>query len=228
MSLSDLTSRRRRRSLTLARYILPCAALIAAFAARDATAAVPETLQPSTRLPLSGNRSAPDSGRITEQAKAPHDLTQLTLQLNQLLSDAAAALRRRVEQGPPFLLQERLGRLDRLAALLAERDTALAEKYRQVVDAYRIELDYGRTIDAYRGTLRDGENRLVDFLGIGRLALYYQTLDGAESGIWLNGHRGWQRLSKEDNEKITEGLRAARKLIPPGLVVVPLPGPGGK
>lgn len=65
----------------------------------------------------------------------------------------------------------------------------------------------------------------MDFLSIGRLALYYQTLDGRESGIWRNDRRQWQRLSGEGNEAIARGLRTARKLEPPQLMVLPLPGP---
>jgi len=64
---------------------------------------------------------------------------------------------------------------------------------------------------------------LVDFLSVGRLALYYQTLDGENSFLWLNDERRWQKLSSEINESITEDLRIARKEIPPGLMILPLP-----
>ncbi|QXP82618.1 DUF3450 domain-containing protein [Methylococcus sp. ANG] len=143
-----------------------------------------------------------------------------------LLDGAVAALRQGIENGPPFSLTERRSRIARLEKLLGEPNVDVAEKYRRVLEAYRAELDYGKTVEAYRDLLRteDGE-RLVDFLSIGRLALYYQTLDGRESGIWRDREKQWRRLSPEYNRAIALGLRAARKLEPPQLLPLPLPGP---
>lgn len=142
------------------------------------------------------------------------------------MSDAAAALKQRVEDGPPFLLQERRSRLDRLEKLLSDPGADLAAKYQRVLEVYRVELDYAKTVDAYRDLLRIGQDeRLVDFLSIGRLALYYQTLDGRESGIWRQDRHQWERLSGEGNEAMAQGLRIARKLDPPQLMILPLPGP---
>jgi hypothetical protein len=153
-------------------------------------------------------------------------LSELDQRLNGMLSAAVSALRQRVENGPPFLLEERRDRLDRLEKLILDPAADAAEKFRRVVEAYRVELDYARSVEAYRDVLRMGpDERLVDFLGVGRLALYYQTLDGRESGIWRNDLRLWQRLPGEKNEAIAQGLRTARKLDPPQLIVLPLPGP---
>lgn len=146
--------------------------------------------------------------------------------LDGILAGAVSALKQRVESGPPFLLPERRARLDRLEKLLGDPKAEPAEKYRRVVEAYRVELDYAKTMEVYRDLLRtNGEERLVDFLAVGRLALYYQTLDGRESGLWRAGPKQWQRLSGEDNEAISQAIRTARKLEPPQLVPLPLPGP---
>jgi hypothetical protein len=153
-------------------------------------------------------------------------LSELDQRLNGILSDAVSDLKQRLESGPPFLLEERRDRLDRLEKLIGDPAASAAEKYRRVQEAYRVELDYARSVEAYRAVLKIGnDERLVDFLSIGRLALYYQTLDGHESGIWRNDLRRWQRLSGEENEAIARGLRTARKLEPPQLMVLPLPGP---
>ncbi|MDD1651229.1 MAG: DUF3450 family protein, partial [Methylococcaceae bacterium] len=97
------------------------------------------------------------------------------------------------------------------------------ELFRLVVEAYRVELDYGKTVEVTRATLGENAEKLVDFLSVGRLALYYQTLDGENSFLWLNDERRWQKLSSEDNEYISEDLRIARKEVPPGLMILPLP-----
>jgi biopolymer transport protein ExbB len=152
-------------------------------------------------------------------------LIQLDPQVRSLLNSAVSALNQSIENSPPFLIGERRARIERLEKLLPDAKADLAEQFRRVMEAYRVELDYAKTVDAYRDRLKDGnEERLVDFFSVGRLALYYQTLDGHESGIWRDDRRQWQRLSGEENEDITQGLRTARKLDPPQLIVLPLPG----
>lgn len=167
----------------------------------------------------------PASGPAAAEAKL-QALSEVDQRLGGILSDAVSALKQGIENGPPFLLDERRARIERLEKLVGDPAADMAEKYRRVQEAYRVELDYARSVEAYRAVLRTGnDERLVDFLSVGRLALYYQTLDGRESGIWRNDQRRWQRLSGEENEAIARGLRAARKLEPPQLMVLPLPGP---
>lgn len=203
--------------MTLARcLLLPAVVLMAPYLLAIET--VPSA-------PPTGSTQHPVSAPTSAKAESLDRLSRLQTQLHPLLADAVAALRRRIAMGPPYQLQERFARVDRLTRLLDSPDVDAADKYRQVIEAYRVELDDGRTIEAYRAILTDGETRLVDFLSVGRLALYYQTLNAKESGLWLPDGRRWRRLSKEDNERIIDGLRAARRLTPPGLVVLPLPGP---
>lgn len=126
----------------------------------------------------------------------------------------------------PFLPEERRERIQNLREMMQRADVTIAEKYRRVLEAYQIENEYGRTIEAYRGSLeREGETRTVDFLRIGRNALLYQTLDGSESGVWDTETGSWKALSDRYRSSIREGLRIARKQIAPDLLVVPLPPP---
>ena len=142
-----------------------------------------------------------------------------------VLRQAVFELRRRIEAGPPFLMDERMARIQRLEQLLAKDSADLAETFRLILEAYRVELGFGKTVQAFRGTLQQSEGHLVNFLSVGRLALYYQTLDGRSSAVWLNGERRWQPLSSEANERITDGLRVARQEVPPGLMYLPLETP---
>ena len=91
------------------------------------------------------------------------------------------------------------------------------------MEAYLVEVDYGRTIEAYRGELAmSGEARTVDFLRIGRVGLYYQTLDGEESGHWSARRGEFERLDDSARRPIMLGLRVARKQAPPELLSLPI------
>lgn len=126
----------------------------------------------------------------------------------------------------PFLRDERLSRVDNLRDLIDRADVSAGEKYRRIMEAYVVEAEYGRTIEAYRGELVIDENaRSVDFLRFGRIGLYYQTLDGKENGRW-NAQRGtWELLSDGYRRGIQKGLRIARKQAPPSLLDLPFNTP---
>jgi hypothetical protein len=129
-----------------------------------------------------------------------------------------------VERDVPFLLEERTGRVARLRQLMDRADVTNAEKYRRIMEAYQIENDFGRTIEAYRGSLEGaGETRTVDYLRIGRVTLLYQTLDGTEVGAWNQAGGAWEVLDGAYRPAIRQGLRIARKQAAPDLLRLPVP-----
>ena len=85
----------------------------------------------------------------------------------------------------PYLTEERTQRIADLRKLMTRASVTNAEKYRLIMEAYQTENEYGRTIEAYRSTLKRGDRDVkVDFLRFGRISLVYQTLDGREAGVW--------------------------------------------
>jgi len=125
----------------------------------------------------------------------------------------------------PFLLEERTKRVATLKETLARADVSTAEKYRRILEAYTIEMEYGRTSDAYEGKLGEGDAaRTVNFLRIGRTALMYQTLDGNETGYWDIDKKAW--VEDDDYEEdIKFGLKVARKQKAPDLLIAPVHAP---
>ena len=102
----------------------------------------------------------------------------------------------------------------------------VAEKFRRLLEAYEIENDYGRTIEAYKGSLElDGAVREVDFLRIGRTALLYQTVDSEIFGMWDKTNREWVPLSAEYRNQIRAGIKMARKQVAPNLLILPIAAP---
>jgi hypothetical protein len=131
-----------------------------------------------------------------------------------------------VQVDVPFLKDERQERVASLQTLIDRADVTAGEKYRRSMEAYLVEVDYGRTIEAYRGELLvNNDARSVDFLRIGRVGLYYQTLDGSESGHWNSKHSAWELLDADYRTAVRDGLRIARKQTPPELLTLPVNAP---
>ncbi len=129
----------------------------------------------------------------------------------------------------PFLVGERTKRVAELKTLIDRADISIGEKFRRIMEAYMIEADYGRTIEAYRDELaQDGTVLMVDFLRIGRVGLYYQTLDGTQTGRWNPGARRWEVVSDDYRRAVLDGLRVARKQAPPKMLVLPIDAPEGQ
>ncbi|MFT5312699.1 MAG: hypothetical protein ACI8Z9_001180 [Paraglaciecola sp.] len=123
----------------------------------------------------------------------------------------------------PFLPKERSKRIAGLKTMMDRADIAPSEKFRRVMEAFQVEMEYGRTLEAYSGLHNiDGQQRDVDFLRIGRSALIYQTRDASLQGIWNKQSGQWQNLSPAYRTQVTKGLRMAKKQLAPDLLMLPV------
>lgn len=134
------------------------------------------------------------------------------------------ALGQFVELDRPFHLEERRKRVADLQRYIGDASISAAEKLRLVLEAYRIETSYGSDLDTYNEVLEiNGQERPVSVLRFGRLALVYQTDDGKENGVWNQAARAWERLdSAEYRNHIRQGLKIARKQLPPDMFILPV------
>ena len=132
-----------------------------------------------------------------------------------------------VELDVPFNKEERMQRVQFLRDNLDRADVTVAEKFRGVLEAYNIELQYGRGIDTYRGTIDiNGTPRDVDFLRVGRIALVYQSTDGALSGAWDKSVGDFVDLpAGEYDAAIRKGIRIAKKQATIELLNMPIAAP---
>lgn len=135
-----------------------------------------------------------------------------------------------IQLDTPFLLAERQERLGRLREMMERSDVTAAEKFRRVIEAYQIENDYGRTIEAYKGTVAiDGNEQEVDFLRIGRVSLSYQSIGGRHTGAWDPASRAFVQLPPETYKaNVAQGIRVAKKQVAPDLLIVPVTAPSGE
>jgi len=137
--------------------------------------------------------------------------------MNKMLS----ALEQFVKLDLPFLSDERSARVATLKDMMGRADVSTSEKYRRLVEAYQIEMEYGRTVEAYQGKVDD---KTVDFLRAGRVSIMYQTLDGKETGYWDVETAKWV-ADNSYSDGVKAGLKIARKQSAPDFLTVAIHAP---
>lgn len=145
-------------------------------------------------------------------------------QILPLLSRMLDGLNDSIELDIPFLLIERKERTYKLRGLLERVDISAAEKARRVFEAYQIEAEYGRTIEAYRGKQKIESGVFdVDFLRVGRVALLYRTIGTEDVGMWDKQSRTWVPLpSSKYRRYFEQGVKVARQEMAPELITLPI------
>ena len=125
----------------------------------------------------------------------------------------------------PFLLEERQERIETLSELMSQSNVSVAEKFRKVMEAYQIEMDYGSSVEQYSQSLELPDMGVRDYnmFRVGRIGLYFQSDDAQITGWWNPETGGWEVLGNEHRNEIRKGLRMARQLIAPELLLLPLP-----
>jgi len=149
-------------------------------------------------------------------------ISSLTRSVMPLMFKMIDALDTFVELDTPFLIDERRTRVANLRNLMNNPEASPAEKYRKIAEAYEIENEYGRTIEAYTGKISADQDRTVNFLRIGRNSYVYQTLDGDEQAVWSQSRGEWKGLSGSYRLPIQVGIRIANEQAAPDLMVIPL------
>ena len=126
----------------------------------------------------------------------------------------------------PFLMEERTRRVESLKETMERSDVSVAEKFRKVMEAYQIEMDYGSSNEYYVQSLEvDGSVREYNMLRIGRVGLYFQSDDTSITGWWNAELGAFEVLGNEHRNEVRKGIRVARQLIAPELVLLPVPAP---
>ena len=114
----------------------------------------------------------------------------------------------------------RKDRMQKLRELMADAGVSQAEKYRRLLEAYQIEIEYGRTVAAYAGQLEDG--RKAEYVRVGRIALLYRSEDGQEAGYWDHSQKKWV-VDNDYRDAVLQALRVAKKEVAPDVIFVPVP-----
>ncbi|MCO4798219.1 MAG: DUF3450 domain-containing protein [Colwelliaceae bacterium] len=160
---------------------------------------------------------------LEQLATSMEQVSIIERQISPLMARMIDTLVSFVSLDVPFLPEERNKRTADLQKLLEQADVSVAEKFRRVLEAYQVEVDYGRTIEVYSGTqIIDGVERDVDFLRIGRVSFVYQSRDGQKMGMWEQQSQSWKPLPADYRSDINKAMRIARKQLAPDLIIVPI------
>lgn len=146
-----------------------------------------------------------------------------------LMRSMADALEKFVILDLPFQQDERITAVMDLKERLRQPDISVSAKFRILLEAYQLEQAYGGNIDSWRGPLQlEGEDLSVEYLRVGRVALYFQTLDGLVSGYWDVAGQSWVLLDQSYGRDLARALRVAQNLVAPQLLQLPLPVVGDR
>ena len=145
---------------------------------------------------------------LTENIK---NVTDVKRQVEPLLVRMIDGLEQFIRNDLPFQLEERLAGLDRVKDLMTNPDVDSSERFRSVFELYQIENDYGRVFQSYQQTMDvNGQERIVDMLMVGRVALLYQTTDGTVSGAYNKETKQFEVVDEATYRKsITSAIRVA-------------------
>ena len=148
-------------------------------------------------------------------------------QMSPLVLKMADSLDEFVQLDMPFHTAERQERMAFIQDSLQAADVDVAEKFRQVIEAYQIENEYGRKIDTYQDIVNvNGNDYEVDILRVGRIALLFQSKDTKLSGRWNNASQGWEVLDNATyRNSIRHGIKMAKKQASIDILTLPIAAP---
>ncbi|GAB3022430.1 DUF3450 domain-containing protein [Bowmanella dokdonensis] len=133
------------------------------------------------------------------------------------------ALEQFIELDVPVSYESRKERVAHLRDLMSRSNVTTSEQFRQVLEAYQIENEYGSRINSYQGQLEfEGRTIAADFFALGRTALLALSLDQKNAWIWNNDSRSWEALGDEYLSSAVTAVRMARKLVPVDLIKLPI------
>lgn len=168
--------------------------------------------------------------QLADIERSVQDVTVTQRRIQPLAERMLDGLEQFVRLDLPFHAAERNTRIRQIRANLNRSDLSAAEKFRQVLEAYKIETEYGRKVEAYTDTIEiGGLAREVDVLRVGRIALMYQTTDTKITGAWDNERKSWVELpASQYRASVRQGVRMARKQASIDIMNLPIAAPEEK
>ncbi|MDX1303529.1 DUF3450 domain-containing protein [Photobacterium sp.] len=141
-----------------------------------------------------------------------------------LMYKMIGGLKHIIADGKPIKREQRLARVTKLDVMMAQADISDAEKYRRILEAYQIEMDYGTKLGVYQGTVALDTNESIeaDLLYLGRISFVARSLDGTRYWAWNDNENGWQVVDSGESSNIDKAYAIAEKQAAPSLITLPV------
>ena len=167
--------------------------------------------------------------RIEDLENQLKSMEKISENLKPFLYGVYEKLLEAVDERLPILQEERSERLANLKKTLDDPQIVLGEKFRKVMEALFIEADYGNTVEVYQEKIAlADEEVLVNVLRLGRISLFFETLDQTQTGYFDLDENQWKVLPKSANRDIRIAVEIGSKRRPADIVTLPLGRIGDK
>lgn len=164
--------------------------------------------------------------RIAELERQKVAMHEIQRALEPYLDQAYLQLAELVAADLPFMQGERQARLANLQADLNDHRLSIAEKTSRLLDVLRVESSYAMALNTENVVLELPNGPVnVRLFNVGRLALYYQTEDGSQSGWYDKATGKWRLMTAKEGKELTQALNIVDKRSVPALVNLPVGRP---
>jgi hypothetical protein len=160
---------------------------------------------------------------IAELERKKEETEKIKMSLEPFLDELFLRLEGFVNNDLPFLPEERQKRLQFLKDSLDNYHLGLDEKTRRIFEAIQAEAGYGGTVEKTEDTVSlEGKTAQVNIFRLGRVALFYQSLDGKHAGRFNHAKKQWEPLPDKYARTISRAVEIAEKKRTPELLELPL------
>jgi len=164
--------------------------------------------------------------RLKEIDKTMKEAQVMQRQIPPFTRRMLAGIEKSIELDMPFHLAERKERIAFANAAIDNPTVSPAEGLRQVLETFNVEMEYGRKLDNYKDTIEiESQQREVNVLRVGRLALVYQSSDESLTGAWDNDTDEWVPLDNSYRNPTRKGLKIANRLATVDMLELPIQNP---
>ena len=169
------------------------------------------------------DRSAALGQEVEQLEQEKTQTRQVREELLPFLAEVQEKVTQLKAEDMPFLPEERTSRLEKLAALMDDPEVPVAEKFRRTMEALGIEAEYGNTIEVYHDQIHLGDQQVSgQIFRLGRISLYYMSLDGQEAAVFDVGEQQWRRLDDRFVPAVSAAVEIALKRRTAGILDLPL------
>ncbi|CAH0539654.1 hypothetical protein VMF7928_02331 [Vibrio marisflavi CECT 7928] len=152
------------------------------------------------------------------------EINQTRQGLVPLMYQMIDGLKQIIATSKPIQIEQREARVTKLQALMSQADVSDAEKYRQIIEAYQIELDYGNKLQQYQSQigLSSGKKIEAQIVHLGKVALIARNPDHSQYWFWSDKANGWVPADSSTYQSLNQAYLVASKQETPSLLTLPV------